>query len=375
MTNISVKDKVVRILGTRGVPASHGGFETFAEYLSLFLVKNGWKVIVYCQEDGEGELIEDTWKGVHRVRIPIKKQGAAGTIIFDWISTRHAANSKELVLTLGYNTAIFCTLLRIKKIPNVINMDGIEWKRQKWGIIAKTWFYLNERAGCWLGNHLVADHPEIKKHLSTRVNPNKITTIAYGAEKLRGLDDDVLNDYGLLPDGYMTLIARPEPENSILEVIEGFSEKSRGCKLVVLGNYEPEKNAYHKKVIEAASPEVIFLGAIYDKNILNALRFFSLAYIHGHQVGGTNPSLIEAMGASNPVLAHDNKFNRWVLEEGGRFFSDACSLSTLVTDVIENSALRSDMKKATVKRYNSEFTWENILNKYEDMLVLHLPNN
>ena len=92
-------------------------------------------------------------------------------------------------------------------------------------------------------------------------------------------------------------------------------------------------------------------------------------------MGGTNPSLIEAMGASNPVLAHDNKFNRWVLEEGGRFFSDACSLSTLVTDVIENSALRSDMKKATVKRYNSEFTWENILNKYEDMLVLHLPNN
>ncbi len=376
MTNISVKgNKVVRILGTRGIPASHGGFETFAEYLSLYLVKNGWKVIVYCQEEGEGGVYTDSWKGVDRVNIPVKSAGAAGTIIFDWKSTLHAANSKELVLTLGYNTAIFCTLLRIKKIPNVINMDGIEWKRQKWGIIAKTWFYLNERAGCWLGNHLVADHPEIKKHLSTRVNPNKITTIAYGAEKLSGLDSDVLNDYGLFPDGYMTLIARPEPENSILEVIEGFSEKSRGCKLVVLGNYEPEKNAYHKKVIEAASPEVIFLGAIYDKNILNALRFFSLAYIHGHQVGGTNPSLIEAMGASNPVLAHDNKFNRWVLEEGGRFFSDACSLSTLVTDVIENSALRSDMKKATVKRYNSEFTWENILNKYEDMLVLHLPNN
>ncbi len=376
MTNISVKgNKVVRILGTRGIPASHGGFETFAEYLSLYLVKNGWKVIVYCQEEGEGGVYTDSWKGVDRVNIPVKSAGAAGTIIFDWKSTLHAANSKELVLTLGYNTAIFCTLLRIKKIPNVINMDGIEWKRQKWGIIAKTWFYLNERAGCWLGNHLVADHPEIKKHLSTRVNPNKITTIAYGAEKLSGLERGVLNDYGLLPDGYMTLIARPEPENSILEVIEGFSEKSRGCKLVVLGNYEPEKNAYHKKVIEAASPEVIFLGAIYDKNILNALRFFSLAYIHGHQVGGTNPSLIEAMGASNPVLAHDNKFNRWVLEEGGRFFSDACSLSTLVTDVIENSALRSDMKKATVKRYNSEFTWENILNKYEDMLVLHLPNN
>ncbi len=374
MKNIVAKDKVLRVLGTRGIPASHGGFETFAEYLSLYLVEKGWKVIVYCQEDGEGEVFEDIWQGVHRVRIPIKKQGAAGTIIFDWISTRHAAKSSELVLTLGYNTAIFCALLRVKKIPNVINMDGIEWKRQKWGIIAKTWFYLNERAGCWLGNHLVADHPEIKKHLATRVNPNKITTIAYGAEKLSNLESDVLNDYGLLPDGYMTLIARPEPENSILEVIEGFSEKSRGCKLVVLGNYEPEKNSYHKKVIEAASSEVVFLGAIYDKKILNALRFFSLAYIHGHQVGGTNPSLIEAMGASNPVLAHDNKFNRWVLADGGRYFSDADSLSKLVTSVLDNSALRSEMKNAVVLRYESEFTWKKILKKYEDMLVSCLPN-
>ncbi len=375
MKSATVKNKVIRVLGIRGIPASHGGFETFAEFLSLYLVDQGWKVIVYCQESGEGGLFEDVWKGVHRVRIPVKNEGAAGTIVFDWLSTRHAAQSKELVLTLGYNTAIFCSLLRIKKIPNIINMDGIEWKRQKWGVVAKTWFYLNERAGCWLGNHLVADHPEIKKHLATRVREDKITTIAYGAEQLSGLDSALLNKYDLLPNGYMTLIARPEPENSILEVIEGFSKENRGCKLVVLGNYDPEKNPYHKKVQDAASSEVVFLGAIYDKEVLSVLRFFSLAYIHGHQVGGTNPSLVEAMGASNPVLAHDNKFNRWVLRDGGRYFSDAASLSKWVAEILNNVALRQEMRDEVIRRYENEFTWEKILKKYEDMLVSFLPSN
>lgn len=371
---MSVK-KVVRILGIRGVPASHGGFETFAEYLSLYLVRGGWKVIVYCQVEGDGEVYTDTWSGVDRVNIPVNRSGAAGTIVFDWLSTVHASKSKELVLTLGYNTAVFCSILRLKKIPNIINMDGIEWKRQKWGIIAKTWFYLNERVGCWLGNHLVADHPEIKKHLSTRVNHNKITTIAYGAVQLRNLDSGILDEYGLLPDNYMTLIARAEPENSILEVVEGFSKNKRGCKLVILGKYDPENNEYHKKVLAAASDEVIFLGAIYDKNILNVLRFYSKAYIHGHQVGGTNPSLVEAMGASNPVLAHDNKFNRWVLAGGGRYFVDSNSFSKLVSIILNDSTLRMELKNEVIKRYVDEFTWNKILGEYEKLLVSYLPKS
>ncbi len=366
-------EKVIRILGIRGVPASHGGFETFAEYLSLYLVKNGWKVIVYCQEEGDGGIYTDTWKGVDRVNIPVQRAGAAGTIIFDWKSTCHAANSKELVLTLGYNTAVFCTLLRVKKIPNIINMDGIEWKRQKWGIIAKTWFYLNERAGCWLGNHLIADHPDIKKHLSSRINEKKITMIPYGADELSHLSPDLLEGYSLSPYGYMTLIARPEPENSILDIVKGFSMKNRGCKLVVLGRYSPEESVYHKEIMDAASDEVLFLGAIYDKEKLNVLRFFSLAYVHGHQVGGTNPSLVEAMGAGNLIIAHDNRFNRWVLDNSGLFFKDAGSFSTAISKVIQDQELRNKIKEETIKRYKAEFTWGKILRKYEDVLEGFLP--
>src|SRR5690554_4716626 len=153
------------ILGIRGVPAQHGGFETFAERLSLFLVGRGWKVTVYCQEE-EGEAVwESEWNGISRIHVPVKRGGALGTVIFDWLAIRHSLKEGGIFLTLGYNTAVFNWVQRLQGKVNLINMDGIEWRRDKWGVIAKTWFWFNERAGCWLGNHLIADHPAIKEHL------------------------------------------------------------------------------------------------------------------------------------------------------------------------------------------------------------------
>lgn len=365
---------VLRILGTRGVPAAHGGFETFAEHLALFLVARGWQVWVYCQDEGEGPWLQDQWQGVDRIRIPVVGDGPKSTIVFDWKATRHAAAAGDLCLTLGYNTALFCGLLRMGGVPNVINMDGIEWSRAKWGALAKTWFWMNDWAGCWLGNHLVADHPEIKNHLSTRVSPSKVTTIAYGAERISSAGEQHLKGYGLESGRYLTVIARAEPENSLLEVVSGFSEKPRGFKLVVLGNYS-EKNPYHQRVRAAASEEVRFLGAIYDKAIVQSLRFHSFAYVHGHQVGGTNPSLVEALGAGNAVLAHDNKFNRWVAGDSALFFKDSAGFSSLL-DLLERSPSRVEsMRSAAINRFDHEFTWEKILGQYEQLLRGFLPAN
>lgn len=363
---------VLRILGTRGVPAAHGGFETFAEHLALFLVARGWQVWVYCQDEGEGPWLQDQWQGVDRIRIPVVGDGPKSTIVFDWKATRHAAAAGDLCLTLGYNTALFCGLLRMGGVPNVINMDGIEWSRAKWGALAKTWFWMNDWAGCWLGNHLVADHPEIKNHLSTRVSPSKVTTIAYGAERISSAGEQHLKGYGLESGRYLTVIARAEPENSLLEVVSGFSEKPRGFKLVVLGNYS-DKNPYHQRVRAAASEEVRFLGAIYDKTIVQSLRFHSFAYVHGHQVGGTNPSLVEALGAGNAVLAHDNKFNRWVAGDSALFFKDSAGFSSLL-DLLEKSPSRVEsMRSAAINRFDHEFTWEKILSQYEQLLRGFLP--
>lgn len=364
--------RCLRILGIRGVPAAHGGFETFAEYLSLYLVRKGWSVVVYCQEDGTGPWYEDDWEGVRRIHIPVEREGPAGTIIFDWKSTFHAAKTKDLCLTLGYNTAVFCSILRIKGIPNLINMDGIEWARAKWGGVAKAWFWLNDWAGCLLGNHLVADHPQIKVHLSSRVKESKITTIPYGAEPITDADIAPLASLGLEPGRFLTLIARPEPENSILEAVSGFSRKTRGVSLVVLGKYD-ETNAYHRAVRDSAGPEVKFVGAIYDKKVLRALRGHCLAYIHGHQVGGTNPSLVEALGAGNAVIAHDNRFNRWVAGPGARFFGSADELDRVLDEVIAAPQVLDAMRVASRNRFQAEFQWEDVLAQYETLLSRYLP--
>ena len=367
-----MNNRILRILGTRGVPAAHGGFETFAEFLSLYLVAQGWRVVVYCQEDGTGPVFEDTWQGVERVHIPVAQEGPKGTIVFDWQATVHAARHKDLCLTLGYNTAIFCALLRLKGIPNVINMDGIEWSRMKWGPVAKTWFWLNDWAGCWLGNHLVADHPQIKVHLTSRVRAEKITTIPYGADAVTSASTAPIEALGLQPGKYLSVIARPEPENSLLEIVKGFSAKPRGLQLVVLGNYSGE-NAFHRAVKAAASDEVKFVGAIYDKTVVQALRFHSAAYVHGHQVGGTNPSLVEALGAGNAVIAHDNRFNRWVAGEGALYFNGADSFASCMDDLQANPGKLATLRAAGQTRYREAFTWSDVLKQYEDLLTQYLP--
>lgn len=365
--------KTLRILGTRGIPAAHGGFETFAEHLALYLVGHGWHVVVYCQDEGSGPVFTDTWQGVERVHIPVAQDGPKGTIVFDWRATRHAAKHRDLCLTLGYNTAVFCALLRLKGIPNLINMDGIEWSRQKWSPLAKAWFWLNDWAGCWLGNHLIADHPLIKVHLQTRVAANKITTIPYGADAVTPSAVRPVESMGmgLEPGRYWTVIARAEPENSLLEIVQGFSAKPRGIPLVVLGSYDADK-AYHRAVKASASAEVRFVGAIYDKAVVQSLRVHSAGYVHGHQVGGTNPSLVEALGAGNAVVAHNNPFNRWVAGNAAVYFKDSEDFCLCMDALIGNAERLETLRQHALTRFREAFTWPDVLEHYERLLTRYL---
>jgi len=367
--------KKLIILGIRGIPARHGGFETFAEKLSLYLVRQGWRVTVYCQESGTGSISTSDWNGIQRIHIPVANNGVAGTIFFDWKATVHALGQNGLFLTLGYNTAVFNLLQRIKGQTNVINMDGIEWKREKWGVCAKTWFWLNERAGCWFGNHLVADHPMIKEHLATRVSSSKITMIPYGGDCVVDAAAATLDRYNLEPHGFSVIIARPEPENSFLQIVTAFSSKPRDHKLVVLGNFSPDKNKYHKQVMDAAGEEVIFPGAIYEAEVVQALRYFSRFYIHGHRVGGTNPSLVEALGAGCAVIAHNNHFNRWVAGDAAVYFNDEHDCAVLFDKYLrsDHSSLIATMRKESTRRFYEKFTWENILSQYEKLLIQWYP--
>lgn len=367
--------KTLYVLGTRGVPASHGGFETFAEKLSVHLTKNKWKVVVYCQEQGVGSFYSSNWNGVERCHIPVKGTGASGTIHFDLLAAFDATKRDGLFLTLGYNTAIFNVIQRFKSQTNIINMDGIEWRRDKWGLIAKTWFWINERAGCWIGNHLVADHPSIKEHLATRVSADKITMIPYGGDEVLSADAGLLTAYGIEPGHFSVIIARPEPENSFLEMVRAFSSRRRGHKLVVLGNFTPERNAFHKQVMDAASDEVIFPGAIYEAPVVQALRFYGRFYLHGHRVGGTNPSLVEALGAGCAVIAHDNHFNRWVAGPEAAYFKNEAECAALFDRLFADDATVQRMKSASRARFYERFTWDRVLGEYEELLTKWYPDN
>ncbi|MBC8523078.1 DUF1972 domain-containing protein [PVC group bacterium] len=369
MAECPVDPRVVRILGTRGIPANHGGFETFAQKLAGHLVSKGWAVTVYCQTDGVGPIIEDNWNGVRLIKVPEPRTDALGTMRYDWKCIRHAAKEEGVVLTLGYNTALFNLWFRLKGIKNIINMDGFEWKRTKWNFLAKIWFYLNDWAGCLIGNHLIADHPEIAKHLVTRRSINSITMIPYGADLVESANVDLVRNFGLEPKQFALCVARIEPENSILEIVRAFSSKDRNQKLVIVGPFNPKTNNYHSKIREVANEQVVFLGTVYDKIITDALRFYCDLYIHGHTVGGTNPTLVESMGAGCAILAHDNPFNRWVLDGRAVFFRTEKGCGEQLDLLMQNQPLENELPKQHQERCKNVFSWPIVLDQYKALLV------
>lgn len=362
----------VLILGTRGVPSKHSGFETFAQDFALFLRSRDHEVTVYCQVPEDEAAREDTWNGIRRVLIPAG-EGSVGTMQFDWKAIKHSLDESGVVLTLGYNTGVFNLLYRLSGKPNIMNMDGIEWKREKWSLPARIWFWLNEWAGARVANHLVADHPEIGRHLSRHTASGKITVIPYGAEPVTSAPVNLIQKYDLSSKKYDLLIARPEPENSILEIVRAYSLRPRGMPLVILGNYKPDGTPYQQRVLDAAGPEIIFLGAIFDRDIVRALRFYARAYFHGHRVGGTNPSLVEALGAGNAVIAHDNRFTRWVAGEGARYFRTSEDVDAILGSLNADPVQLLTMEEASRKRYREAFTQDKILTAYEELLLQFAP--
>ena len=365
------QNRTVNILGIRGIPAAHGGFETFAGHLAPYLTEKGWHVNVYCQLDPNSDGspqndFEDDWNGIRRIHLATKSTGSRGSIEFDWRCVKDAAKRPGVDLVLGYNTAIFTILLRLHGKTVVMNMDGVEWRRDKWSLPVKLWFYLNEFFGSHIANVPVADHPEIAKHLR-RHGRSVFNVIPYGSHALFEADAGPLANVGVTSNDYFISIARIEPENSILEIVRSFSGQRRSAKLLVLGRLDDE-NEFHRSVRAAASDQVVFAGAIYDPGIVAALRVHALAYVHGHQVGGTNPSLVEALGAGSAIIAHDNKFNRWVAGPDQVYFATENQLSLAFTQLEEGTVNAGHLRSAARQVHAQSFTLEKINQSYEALL-------
>lgn len=361
------------ILGTRGIPARHGGFETFAERLALHLAGRGWRVTVACQAEASGG--PTAWRGIRLRQHRPWSPGPLGAMEMDLRATTAVLREgTDIALTLGYNTAVLGGLLRAARIPHLMNMDGIEWQRAKWSLPVRGWLWLNERAGRYAADHLIADHPCIAEHLVRHAPAGRISVIPYGADPVTAADPQPIRArLGLEPGRYVTSIARIEPENSVLDLVAAYSRRPRGMPLVVLGRLDGAGNAYHAAIRAAASAEVIFAGAIYEQDVVASLRAHAALHVHGHRVGGTNPSLVEALGAGNAVLAHDNRFNRWVAGSAATYFSDADGCAAALDELLASPARCLAMRAAARSRHASAFEWELVLAAYEELLLRWLP--
>jgi glycosyltransferase involved in cell wall biosynthesis len=360
-------EKSLLILGTRGIPANHGGFETFAERYALFLAERGWNVAVYCQEDVEKittRVRTDVWRGVTRIFVQTARKGGLGALDFDFACVRDALTRPGVCLVLGYNGAAFLPLLRLAGRKLITNMDGIEWKRPKWPLPVRAWFYLNEWIAAWTSQRLVADHPAIADHLATRRSRVATVVIPYGGDAIERAPLAPLEKLGLQPGRYLISIARIEPDNNIATLVRAFSARRRGVKLVVLGKLEKD-NPYHESVRAAASGEVVFPGAIYDPAVVRSLRRHARAYMHGHTVGGTNPSLVEALWAGNAVIAHANGYNRWTAGGAALFFDDAESCDAAIMRVLADDVMVARLGAAARARAADAFQWSDVLAAYE----------
>lgn len=327
-------------------------------------------MIVYCQVPGAGPIERDEWHGLERVIVPEPREGWRGTSSFDLRTIRHALAEHvegEAWLTFGYNTGVFDILPRLRRIPNVINMDGMEWTRRRWGLAKQGILLGNERFAGIVGTLLIADHPELAKYLGRNFGRRRVRTITYGAHEVAAAPTEPVTELGLQPGRYATVICRPIPENSVLEIVTAWSRRRRDLDLVVVGPFGDD-DPYQRAVRAAASVEVIFPGPIFAPDRVGALRYHSAFYLHGHTVGGTNPSLVEAMAAGNAVIAQNNVYNRWVAGVGNAYFDDRDDLAAILDRLTGEPETLAKMGAASRARFHSEFTWQQIGSQYEDAL-------
>ena len=310
----------IAILGTRGIPNNHGGFEQFAEYLSQYLVNNGHNVFVYNSHSHPYQ--DSSWNGVQIIHKndPENSIGTIGQFIYDFnciIDSRK--RGFDVILQLGYTSSSIWGWLLPKKSIIITNMDGLEWKRSKYSPPVQKFLKYAEKLAVKTSDYLVADSLGIQKYLDEKYD-KKSEYIAYGAELYsESFDDKILEHYNVSKNGYNLLIARLEPENNIETILTGVTKKGYEQPFLVIGKHETRFGDYLKEKFKNYD-NIRFLGGIYNFDHLNSLRFFSNLYFHGHSVGGTNPSLLEAMASNAFVIANDNIFNRSILGNDAVYF-------------------------------------------------------
>lgn len=356
----------IGIIGTRGIPNNYGGFEQFAESFSVYMVNAGHDITVYCSS--LHQYTSDSYKGVCLIRKfdPENRLGSFGQFVYDALCIIDSRSRNfDLILQLGYTSSSIFSFLFTRKVKIVTNMDGLEWKRSKYTLMVQKYLLYAESLAVKKSNFLISDSIGIQSYLKSKYNVDSIY-IPYGATENDEFDSSILGQYSLLPNKYNLLIARMEPENNIEMIIKATIANHENDKLIVIGNYSNKFGQY--LFDKYASNQVVFLGGIYNQVIISNLRYFSNLYFHGHSVGGTNPSLIEAMANSCLIVAHKNIFNESILNESAFYFNSENDICELLSRKISKLEFQTFIE-SNLNKIRTTFSLEEINKKTEEFLI------
>ena len=353
--------KKIAIIGTVGVPANYGGFESLVENLLGDNTSENIEYTVFCSSKSYSEKL-DSYKGAKLKYIGLNANGAQSTL-YDIVSMLKTTNKYDVALVLGVSGCVFLPIFRLWfKNKLIVNIDGLEHRRDKWGKFAKWFLRKSEAMAVKYADVVVADNKGIQDYVTETYHTDS-ALIAYGGDHAeRRVDDNVqlqvLKDYGVEKDGYAISVCRIEPENNCHVILDAFSKTNQ--KLVYIGNWE--RSEYGKKLKEEYSkfPNLIIHDPEYNLDTLYALRSNAAMYIHGHSAGGTNPSLVEAMFFGKPIIAFDCVYNRATTHEHAYYFKDSKELQ----GIIEKEQFDGTVMK---KIAEEEYTWKIIANQYENL--------
>jgi glycosyltransferase involved in cell wall biosynthesis len=355
----------IGILGTRGIPNRYGGFEQFAEFFSKYLAQKEYEVYVYNSSSHPYKEVE--WNGVNIIHKsdPEDKIGTVGQFIYDLnciLDTRK--RNFDVIFQLGYTSSSIWNWLLPKNSKIITNMDGLEWKRSKYSAKVQKFIKFAEKLALKHSDILVSDSIGIKKYLMDTYCVESVY-IPYGVNTQNDYDDTVLIEHHLEKFRYNMLIARIEPENNIEVILDGVKKANKKQIFLVVGKANSSFGSY---LVNKFKDErnILFVGAIYNLSKLNSLRRYSNLYFHGHSVGGTNPSLLEAMASHTLICAHDNIFNKAILEKDAFYFSDYEDVIKVLNNVDKGS--NEDFVVNSYKKAVTDFNWDKINSKYEKLI-------
>jgi len=357
----------IAILGTRGIPNNYGGFEHISEYVSAGLVAKGHRVTVYNSHNHP--YTKKEWKGVHIVHCydPEYRIGTAGQFIYDFNCLMDARKRKfDVILLMGYTSSSIWGKIYPKKSIIISNMDGLEWKRSKYSKPIQKFLKYAEKLAVRYSDFYVADSLIIKSYLKDKYDIDT-QYIPYGANLYSAQEKEQVTQNEAFKEDYFLLMARMEPENNIETILDGFSSSNSEKRFKVLGNTQ---NKYGKFISHKFKNDerIQFQGANFDNSTVRALQNNSYLYFHGHSVGGTNPSLLEAMASEALIAAHNNPFNRSVLHTDAFYFDNAIEVKTLV-ETVQRKDTERIMVQNNLYKIQFQFNWEKIIHDYETLIL------